>query len=110
MTADDAGTGPLAELLGIRRTSMTGGRARFEVTVRPEHMNPHGVVHGAVVYALLDYAMGGALVSVLQPGERCTTLELKINYLTPVSGGEPGGSGLGGRAHATRRCPGGACD
>jgi acyl-CoA thioesterase len=51
-------------------------------------MNPHDVVHGGVVYTLVDYAMGGALVSVLEPGEQCATLEVKINYLAPVTGGE----------------------
>ena len=34
--------------------------------MRPEHLNPHGVVDGAVAYALADYAMGGALTSVLE--------------------------------------------
>ena len=84
----DPGVGPLAALLGIRRASMADGRARFDLTIRPDHMNPHGVVHGGVVYSLVDYAMGGALTSRLEPGERCATLEVKINYLAPVSGGE----------------------
>jgi acyl-CoA thioesterase len=66
---------------------MEEGRCRFELTVGPEHMNPHGVVHGGVVYALVDYAMGGAATSRLQAGERCATLEIKINYLAPVVGG-----------------------
>ena len=85
---NDPGVGPLAHLLGIRRMTMGDGRCSFDLTVRPDHMNPHGVVHGGVVYSLVDYAMGGALTSQLQPGERCTTLEVKINYLAPVSGGE----------------------
>lgn len=67
---------------------MEDGRCRFDLTVRPEHMNPHGVVHGGVVYSLVDHAMGGALTSQLGPGERCTTLEVKINYLAPVASGE----------------------
>ena len=83
----DPGVGPFAELLGVRRTLMAGGRARFEVTVGPQHLNPHGIVHGGVVYSLVDYAMGGALTSRLAPGERCATLEIKINYLAPVAAG-----------------------
>jgi uncharacterized protein (TIGR00369 family) len=83
----DPGVGSFAELLGVRRASMEGGHSRFELTVRPEHLNPHGVVHGGVVYALADYAMGGALTSALDPGERCATLEIKINYLATASGG-----------------------
>jgi acyl-CoA thioesterase len=86
-TPEDPGTGPFADLLGLRRATMEDGRCRFEATVRPGHMNPHGVVHGGVVYTLVDYAMGGAVTSRLAPGERCATLEIKINYLAPVSEG-----------------------
>jgi acyl-CoA thioesterase len=32
--------------------------------------------------------MGAALTSRLDPGERCTTLEIKINYLAAVSSGD----------------------
>lgn len=85
---EDPGVGPIAGLLGIRRTSMQGGRSTFELTIRPEHMNPHGVVHGGVVYTLVDFAMGGALTSLLEPGERCATLEVKINYLAPAVSGD----------------------
>jgi acyl-CoA thioesterase len=85
--AEDPGVGPFADLLGLRRTAMEAGRCRFEATARLEHMNPHGVVHGGVVYALVDYAMGGAVTSRLGPGERCATLEIKINYVAPVSEG-----------------------
>lgn len=67
---------------------MADGRSTFELTVRPEHMNPHGIVHGGVVYTLVDFAMGGALTSVLEPGERCATVEVKINYLAPAVSGD----------------------
>jgi acyl-CoA thioesterase len=84
----DPGVGPIATLLGIRRASMEKGRSEFELTIRPEHMNPNGVVHGGVVYTLVDFAMGGALTSLLEPGERCATLEVKINYLAPALSGD----------------------
>jgi len=84
---EDPGVGPFADLLGVRRSMMAEGRARFELAVRPEHMNPHRVVHGGVVYTLVDYAMGGAVTSSLQAGDRCATLEIKINYLAPASEG-----------------------
>lgn len=87
-TGQDPGVGPLADLLGMRRIAMEGGRARFDLTTRAEHLNPHGAVHGGVIYTLVDYAMGGALTSRLEAGERCATLEVKIHYLVPVSGGD----------------------
>lgn len=83
----DPGVGSFADLLGIRRGAMADGRARFELSAGAPHLNPHGVVHGGVVYTLVDYAMGGAVTSGLQPGERCATLEIKIHYLAPVSPG-----------------------
>lgn len=90
MTGELSGSGPgaLARTLGIRPVSMDSGRARFALTVRGDHMNPNGVVHGGVVYSLADTAMGAALFSALEPGQSCTTLEIKINYLAPVTSGE----------------------
>jgi acyl-CoA thioesterase len=83
----DPGVGAFAELLGARRTDMGEGSCRFELQAGPHHLNPHGVVHGGVVYSLVDYAMGGALTSSLAPGERCATLEIKINYLAAATAG-----------------------
>ena len=49
MDRPDPGVGPFADLLGIRRTAMQDGRCRFELAVRSQHLNPHGVVHGGAV-------------------------------------------------------------
>ncbi|MBI1961969.1 MAG: PaaI family thioesterase [Candidatus Rokubacteria bacterium] len=85
--APDPGLGPLAGLLGMRRGVMAGGRCVFELDAGPTHLNPHGVVHGGVLYTLADYAMGCALTSRLGAGEQCTTIEIKINYVAPATGG-----------------------
>ena len=83
----DPGVGAFAELLGARRVQWGDGSCRFELTAGPRHLNPYGMVHGGVVYSLVDYAMGGALTSRLAPGERCATLEIKINYLSAAAAG-----------------------
>lgn len=80
--------GPLAELLGIRPVSFGESAATFGLTVRHDHLNPYGVVHGGVVYSLVDTAMGAAVHTRLAPGERCATIEIKINYLAPVTAGD----------------------
>ncbi len=80
--------GPLAELLGIRPLTFGEGRARFGLTLRDDHRNPYGVTHGGVVYSLADTAMGAALYTRLEPGERCTTVEIKINYVAAATEGE----------------------
>jgi acyl-CoA thioesterase len=76
--------GEFADLVGLRPVSMDTGRAVFAVKLRAEHLNPHGVVHGGVIYTLADTAMGAALTTRLEVGERCVTLEIKINYLAPA--------------------------
>ena len=49
---------PFAELIGLRIDEQRAGHSTLSLTVRPEHLNPHGVVHGAVVFALADTGMG----------------------------------------------------
>lgn len=56
------------------------GGSRCELTPGPEHLNPHGVVHGAVLFAMADTGMGAALYPTLSPDESCATIEIKINF------------------------------
>lgn len=74
-------------LLGLKFLHRGGGTSRCELQVRPELFNPNGVVHGGVIYSLADTGMGGALHAVLDPGELCATIEIKIVYLKAVTAG-----------------------
>ncbi len=58
------------------------------MAVSEKHLNPHKVVHGAVIYALADTGMGSALYPTLAEGQLCATVEIKINYFKPVRLGE----------------------
>jgi acyl-CoA thioesterase len=78
---------PFADLLGFRIDSRGEGASRLSLEVGPQHFNPHGLVHGAVLYALADTGMGGALTSVLGEDQLCTTIEIKINYFRPWKSG-----------------------
>jgi len=78
---------PFADLVGLEVVGRGEGACTTALTVRDEHRNPHGVVHGAVIYALADTGMGGALTSVLEEGKSCSTIEIKINYFRPGVGG-----------------------
>lgn len=76
----------LRDLLGFDIESGDGvGRARLDIDER--HINPHGTVHGAVPYALLDTAMGGATMSVLPEGNWCSTVDIHTRYLAPIRSG-----------------------
>ncbi len=78
---------PFAELIDLRVESQQDGQSRLALEVAPAHLNPHRVVHGAVLYALADTGMGAALYPSLAAGEICATIEIKINYFKPVSAG-----------------------
>ena len=38
--------------------------------VAERHLNPHGVVHGGVVFTLVDTAMGQATMDAIEDGMR----------------------------------------
>ncbi len=78
---------PFAELIDLRTEEQRPGFSRLELTVSTDHLNPHRVVHGAVVYAMADTGMGAALYPTLAEGEICATIEIKINYFKPVTEG-----------------------
>ena len=78
---------PFAELIGLVFESAHEGRSVCRLETDERHLNPHQVVHGAVMYALADTGMGGALYPQLNSNESCATIEIKISYFKPVTGG-----------------------
>ncbi|UCH28154.1 MAG: PaaI family thioesterase [Myxococcales bacterium] len=86
--SDSSPPHPFADTLGLSFDGSADGQSRCRVTLRPELMNPHGVVHGAVAYALADTGMGAALYTLLGPEESCATIEIKIVYLASAREGE----------------------
>ena len=76
---------PFAALLGIWITEVSEGRVVFATEPSEYHYNPLGTVHGGVIATLLDSALGCAVQSMLPAGTSYTTLELKVNYLRPIT-------------------------
>ncbi len=78
---------PFADLIDLQVEEQRAGFSRLSLAVTVDHLNPHAVVHGAVVYAMADTGMGAALYPTLADGEICATIEIKINYFKPVANG-----------------------
>lgn len=72
---------PLVKTLDFKVEEITLGKAIFSFIPQAFHYNPIGSVHGGVLSALLDSAMGCTLHSILEAGSIYTTLELKVNFL-----------------------------
>ena len=51
------------------------------------HLNPNGVVHGAVPFTMMDTAMGGAVMNTIDDSRQCATIETQTRYHRPVAAG-----------------------
>ena len=76
---------PMAELMGFAGSEADEGRSVFTSDPGEFLYNPIGVVHGGYAMTLLDSAMGVAIHTTLARGERCTTLETKVNFVRPIT-------------------------
>ena len=79
---------PLRRFLGMELTGDQPGVGVAHVDVGPDHLNPNGVVHGAVLFALVDTAMGKSTMSVVdEPGRYCASIEVSLRFIRPAVAG-----------------------
>lgn len=81
------GSVPFAQLLGLKLDDIGPGRATMALEVRMDLTQNLGVVHGGAIASLIDTATAFAILSLLSPEERVTTVDLTISYLRPVTDG-----------------------
>jgi uncharacterized protein (TIGR00369 family) len=79
---------PYARLLGIQLEKAIPGEATLTLAIRPELSQNHGVVHGGAIASLIDTATAFAILTLLEPHERVTTVDLTISYLRPAIEGK----------------------
>lgn len=77
---------PIYGHLGFDITA--GGEGWLEITLRVSDvvLNADGVMHGGVWLVIADSAMGGAVRTLLDPGERAVTGQLDFRWLRPYTG------------------------
>jgi uncharacterized protein (TIGR00369 family) len=85
MVAGRVPQAPMAATLGFRLVDVAEGRAAFEGLPEFRLYNPIGTVHGGFAASLLDSALGCAIFSTMAKGETWTTLEIKLNFVRPLS-------------------------
>jgi len=84
---------PFFNLMSMRLESLSHGTSRLEIALGEKHLQPYGIVHGGVYAALLDAAAFWAAYAAVDEGIGMTTVEVKINYLAPMSAGRLVGAG-----------------
>jgi len=78
---------PIASHFGMDLIEVAPGTVTFRCVPDESHYNPIGTVHGGLVCTLLDSALGCATHTTLPAGSGYTSIEIKVNYLRPVSAG-----------------------
>ncbi len=78
---------PVWDLMGIKVVEMGEGTATLTMPVEEKMTNPYGMLHGSGVYALADSAVAVAISTVSEKGKQFFTIEMKVNYLEPVTTG-----------------------
>ena len=79
---------PYYRLLGMEVAEVKGGESEIHMEFKQDLTHPYGMVHGGAIASLADSAVAIALSSLVEPKDRITTIEFKINFLASVSKGE----------------------
>ncbi len=94
---DRFSTAPISRLVGFQvepsksveqlGPNETIGQAVVRLNCCSHHHNPMGRVHGGLIAALADAAMGIAFGRTLLPGEDFSTIDLQISFIRPIKEG-----------------------
>jgi uncharacterized protein (TIGR00369 family) len=84
---------PYFSLLAMEIKGLGWGESLLEIPVQEKHFQPFGMVHGGVFASLVDAAAFWAVYTQVPEELGMTTVELKLNYLAPLSTGRMIGRG-----------------
>lgn len=73
---------PFARMMGIELASVTADEVICTMELKQEHMNSHGIGHGAAVYSLIDHAF--AFATNIE--KDATGINCDIRYHRPAKG------------------------
>ncbi len=75
----------IAKFLAYDIARIESGEVELRYAPHPEHRNLISTIHGGVLASLLDTAMGCALMTMLDAGERHTIIDLHSKFVRPVA-------------------------
>jgi uncharacterized protein (TIGR00369 family) len=71
---------------GISVLRAEPGRVHLGIGRREDLLQFRGYFHGGAISGLADLAAGGALTTLLPPGQAVVTITLHVNFLVPAKG------------------------
>ena len=78
---------PYIVLMSMELKHLKRGESRIDIKTGQKHLQPYGMVHGGVCASLIDAAAYWAVYAGIDEIVGITTVEIKVNYLSPVSRG-----------------------
>ena len=79
---------PFAQNLGMKIVKLKPGYAELSLAYQKRLCQPYGFMHGGVIAALADTAAATSIHTLLKPEDKMVSIELKINYIAPVTKGK----------------------
>lgn len=76
---------PLSKWIGQRLTKVSRGRAEVTLRINKQHLQRQGQLHGGWYGFISDTAGFFAAMSLCGPEDGATTLEYKVNLLSPAT-------------------------
>jgi len=84
---DDNNKNSLYNTIGIRIQQAVDGKARSELKPETAVCWPFpGQPHGGVLFTLLDSTMAWAVLSQIESGYNCATIDLNLHFTLPAKG------------------------
>lgn len=87
IVAGEYGNVPIGDHVGFRMAEVSKGRIVFTGKPGENVLNLIGTVHGGYAASILDSALALSILSSLDAESAFTTLEIKINYVRPITVG-----------------------
>lgn len=84
---------PYFQLQSMRLDELSWGESELSIELDTKHLQPFGLVHGGVAASLVDAVAFWALYTQTPEGFGLTTVEMKLNYLSPLKSGRLLGRG-----------------
>ena len=85
---DSVRDAPYPKLIGLTIAALEFDSCRIELSLGERHMQPFGIVHGGVLATLIDTATFWAGFLRLPEDAGLVNVDLKLNYLKAVAGGQ----------------------
>ena len=79
---------PFAQLLGMKILKLKPGYAELGLAYQKRITQPYGFMHGGAIAALADTVAATAIHTLLDIEDKMVSIEMKVNYLAPVTKGK----------------------